>query len=115
MWILCPLSLCVVGPGTIREERGETMACRRRRSALCLWAVPWALLEHALLAAGFWAIPTQEERQGVMLDGATWIIEGRRRDVYRVLRRDSPRGPIFELGRAFLDIAGPPVAEIQLY
>jgi len=47
--------------------------------------------------------------------GATWLIEGRRRDVYRAVRRWSPRGAIYDLGRTFFDIAGPPIAYIRLY
>ena len=58
---------------------------------------------------------TEDERQGILLDGADWVLEGRRRDVYRVIRRGSPRGRIYDLGRVFLDIAGPPIAGIELY
>jgi hypothetical protein len=35
--------------------------------------------------------------------------------VYRVIRRLSPGGGVFDLGRAFLDLAGPPIAHIDLY
>jgi hypothetical protein len=49
------------------------------------------------------------------LDGADWIIEGHRRDVYRAIRRWSPGGATYDLGRVFLDLAGPPIADIRLY
>jgi hypothetical protein len=35
--------------------------------------------------------------------------------VYRVIRRWSPGGAVFDLGRTFLDLAGPPIADIKLY
>jgi hypothetical protein len=35
-----------------------------------------------------------------------------RRDVYRAIRRWSPEGVIHDLGRAFFDIPGPPIADI---
>jgi hypothetical protein len=81
----------------------------------CIESADWTRLETGLLAAGFWAISPDDERRGLILDGANWVIEGRRRDVYRAVRRASPRGPIHNLGRVFLDIAGPPIAEIRLY
>jgi hypothetical protein len=34
---------------------------------------------------------------------------------YRAVRRWSPRGAIYDLWRTFLDIAGPPIADIELY
>ena len=73
----------------------------------------WNRLEAALLGAGFWALEPYKTQFG--LDGATWTIEGRRRDVYRVVERWSPRGAIYDLGRTFFDLAGPPIADIGLY
>jgi hypothetical protein len=74
----------------------------------------WQRLETAVLAAGFWALEARLELD-LGLDGATWLIEGRRRDVYRAIRRWSPEGAIHDLGRTFLDIAGSPIADIGLY
>jgi hypothetical protein len=73
----------------------------------------WKRLEVAVLAANFWALDAVGDRRG--LDGADWVIEGRRGDVYRAVRRWSPGGAIYDLGRTFLDIAGPPIADIRLY
>src|SRR5260221_63971 len=63
---------------------------------------------HCLLPT-LWAIdPDEENGDVVRLDGARWVIEGSRREIYRVVRRDGPRGPLHDHGRAFLDVAGPP-------
>jgi hypothetical protein len=35
--------------------------------------------------------------------------------MYRAIKRWSPGGAIHDLGRTFLDLAGPPVADIDLY
>ena len=112
------------GRALVHIGRGEQninldWACRGRQGNGCfsrsIDPPDWTRLEGALLAAGFWAISPEEERQGILLDGAEWVIEGRRCDVYRVVRRGSPRGAIYDLGRVFLDIAGPPIDDIQLY
>lgn len=80
----------------------------------CIEGADWSRLEAALLRAGFWSLDAALEFD-FSLDGANWLIEGRRRDVYRAVRRWSPNGAIFDLGRVFLDIAGPPIADIRLY
>jgi hypothetical protein len=67
-----------------------------------------------VLAAGFWSLEASLEFD-FGLDGANWLIEGRRSDVYRAVRRWSPTGAFFDLGRVFLDIAGPPITDIRLY
>jgi hypothetical protein len=79
----------------------------------CIEDADWRRLEAALLCAGFWSLDPVVDEFG--FDGAYWLIEGRRRDVYRAVKRWSPDGAIFDLGRAFLDIAGPPIADIELY
>jgi hypothetical protein len=79
----------------------------------CIEEVSWHRLEDALLAAGFWCLDPIGERYG--LDGATWAIEGRRRDVYRAVERWSPHDAIYDLGRTFFDLAGPLIADIRLY
>jgi hypothetical protein len=79
----------------------------------CVERADWERLQAAVLKANFWALEPMEDRMG--LDGADWVIEGRRRDVYRAVNRWSPSGAIYDLGRAFFDIAGPPIADIRLY
>jgi hypothetical protein len=79
----------------------------------CLERADWDRLEAALVTAGFWALDPCKGKFG--LDGATWTIEGRRRDVYRVVERWSPGSAIYDLGRTFFDLAGPPIADIGLY
>jgi hypothetical protein len=79
----------------------------------CIKRPAWEKLETALLAASFWSLDAVDDRHG--LDGAQWLIEGRRKDVYRAVRRWSPEGAVYDLGRTFLDIAGLPIADIELY
>jgi hypothetical protein len=84
------------------------------RFQTCVDMLGWAQLEAALLVAKFWVLDQTDETI-CGFDGATWIIEGRRRDVYRVMSRWSPTGPIFDLGRTFCELAGPPIADFRLY
>jgi hypothetical protein len=67
-------------------------ACRfgkaRCRSAR-LTTTDWALLEDAVVAAGFWLLDEQIIFD-LGCDGATWLIAGRRGGDYRHLRRRSP-------------------------
>jgi hypothetical protein len=52
-------------------------------------------------------MPTQPSRRDLGLDGAQWVIEGRRVDAYHVVDRWSPRGgPYRDAGLAFLQLAG---------
>jgi hypothetical protein len=73
----------------------------------------WTRLEAALVAARFWSLEPHELPAG--LDGAAWTVEGRRRDVYRPVKRWSPSGALYDLSRAFFDLAGPPIATMRLY
>jgi hypothetical protein len=73
----------------------------------------WDRLEAAIFAAGFWCLDQFDHRIG--LDGARWMIEGRRRDVYGVIERWSPDGSVHDLGRTFFELAGPPISDIRLY
>jgi len=79
----------------------------------CIAKAQWKRLEAAVLAAKFWGLDADIDRLGC--DGAQWLIEGHRGDMYRAVRRWSPDGAIHDLGRAFFDIAGPPIADIRLY
>ena len=51
----------------------------------CINRDGWDRLADAVIASGFWALDQEGEIDG--LPGATWTIEGRRRDVYRAVRR----------------------------
>src|ERR1051325_907673 len=79
----------------------------------CIDEASWRRLEDALLDAGFWCLNPHDNRRA--LDGARWTIEGRRRAVYRVVERWSPHNAVYELGRMFFDLAGPPIAGTRLY
>jgi hypothetical protein len=73
----------------------------------------WARLQDALVAASFWTLDPVEERFG--LDGSDWLIEGRRKDIFRAVRRWSPRQALYELGQLFFELAGLPLAKVGLY
>jgi hypothetical protein len=73
----------------------------------------WARFRDALIAANFWALDPIDEAQG--LDGAQWLIECRRGNVYRGVSRWSPRGDVHVLGRLFFDLAGAPLSKVKLY
>jgi hypothetical protein len=67
----------------------------------------WRRLEAAILTTGFWSLDPIDDRRG--LDGASWTIERRRRDIYRGIERWSPHDQIYDLGGTFFDLAGPPI------
>jgi hypothetical protein len=75
--------------------------------------VDWARLQDALFAASFWALDPEERRLG--LDGSQWLIEGRRKDNYRAVSRWSPHGAIYDLGKLFFELTGPPLTEVTIY
>jgi hypothetical protein len=85
-------------------------AARRR---VPLTVSDWGRLQDALIAAPFWALDPEDLRLG--LDGSGWLIEGRRKDIYRAVSRWSPRGALRGLGELFFELAGPPLAEIKPY
>jgi hypothetical protein len=105
------------------------IACKRDATALrwnYLWlrdgqtcgtmvlsAADWGRLNSTLDAAKFWSLDTSGNRFG--LDGADWLIEGRRRNIYHAVRRWSPSGKFHDVGRVFFAMAGPPLADVQLY
>jgi hypothetical protein len=76
----------------------------------------WARLQEALIAASFWALDPDEGSLARGLDGAFWTIEGRRKDIYRVTSRWSPRdATVHDLGSLFFELARPPLAKISIY
>jgi hypothetical protein len=80
---------------------------------VALTLADWARLQDALIAASFWALGPEESRLG--LDGSDWLIEGRRKDIFRAVSRWSPRGALRDLGKLFFELAGPPLAEVRIY
>jgi hypothetical protein len=78
-----------------------------------LSAGDWVRFREALIAANFWAVDSADERQG--LDGAEWLIEGRRGNVYRAVSRWSPQDELRALGRLFFTLAGLPLSKVKLY
>jgi hypothetical protein len=73
----------------------------------------WEKLQQALAISDFWSLDATDDRIG--LDGAQWLIEGRRGNIYHSVDRWCPRGAIYDLGRLFFALAGPALAHIQLY
>jgi hypothetical protein len=73
----------------------------------------WEKLQRALMISNFWSLDTADEQLG--LDGAQWLIEGRRGDIYHSVERWSPRGAVRDLGCLFFALAGTPLASIELY
>lgn len=73
----------------------------------------WGRLQDYLNAAKFWSLSPVGDAAG--FDGAEWLIEGRRNDIYRAVLRWSPRGAIHDLGRMFFALSGPPLANVRLY
>ncbi len=83
------------------------------RRQLPLSLANWTRLQDASIAASFWALDPEEMRLG--LDGSDWLIEGRRKDIFRTGSRWSPRGALRDLGKLFFELGGPPWAEVRIY
>jgi hypothetical protein len=99
-------------------RRGDAIALRWKRmfsglASVALSLNDWEKLQPALMISNFWSLDTADERVG--LDGAQWLIEGRRGDIYRSVERWSPQGEVHNLGRLFFALAGPPLASVELY
>jgi hypothetical protein len=103
------------GDATIRVARlgSEVLASRRYRPSMFMKArsthalsttVDWSRLEDAVVAANFWML--DETIMDMGCDGSTWIIAGRRRHDYHRIRRWSPPGPLYDLGRLLFDLVG---------
>ena len=76
----------------------------------------WAMLETTLAAIDFWKMPARSGVDDLGLDGAQWIVEGRRPDKYHIVDRWSPRtGPYREVGLWFLKAAGVKALGQELY
>jgi hypothetical protein len=99
----------------LRASRSSHSRLRLRvpLASVALSLDDWEKLQGALNASGFWALDAADEEFG--LDGARWLIEGRRGDIYHSVERWSPRGALHDLGRLFFALAGSPLAAIELY
>jgi hypothetical protein len=64
----------------------------------------WARLEDAIVAANFWMLDESDGHRGC--DGADWMVAGRRRHDYHLVRRWSPGGALYDLGRLPFDVTG---------
>ena len=91
----------------LRLRNGQTCG------TMVLSAADWGRLHRTLDAAKFWSLDASGNRSG--LDGADWLIEGRRKDIYHAVHRWSPCGEIHDLGRLFFAMAGSPLADVELY
>jgi hypothetical protein len=68
----------------------------------------------ALEAADFWQLPTRIRDFG--LDGAEWVVEGRRGSTYHVVERFSPEGGAYRaLGLLFLKLARFSASASEIY
>ena len=64
----------------------------------------------------FWRMPTLPLKGPPGLDGAQWIVEGRRGGDYHVVDRWTPREGVYrDAGLAFLKLAGIDVPAADLY
>ena len=71
---------------------------------LCRGGEDWTCFEDALAAADIWSLHRDDFRR--RLDGARWAILGRRNGLSHVVHRWSPCGPVDNLGRRFVELAG---------
>ena len=62
-------------------------------------------VEDAVVAAGFWLLDEDWPNLGSM-GGAKWMIAGRRRHDYHVVKRLNPRDALYDLGRLMFDLVG---------
>lgn len=84
---------------------------KRRSRQVPLAMSDWRKVEEAVDAARFWGLSEQGGDLG--LDGAEWLLAGRRRFDYHLVRRWSPNGALHDLGRLLFDLAG--LDEFPLY
>ncbi|WP_316171537.1 MULTISPECIES: hypothetical protein [unclassified Bradyrhizobium] len=104
--------------GSSVELRSRVLArsrLRRKEPVVSAALSPddWEKLQRALTISNFWSLDaTDDESFG--LDGAQWLIEGRRGDVYHSVDRWCPRGALHDLGRLFFALAGPALRGMRL-
>jgi hypothetical protein len=103
---------CMDGSIKLRWRYCRSAVAPQQDSARTLSLADWGKLQDAVSSARFWSIDSTAEEFG--FDGATWLIEGRRKDTYHAVERWSPRGAIRDLGRLFFLLSGSPLAELRL-
>lgn len=87
-----------------------------RRVHKSLTVAQWESLQGVLNHVAFWKVPTRPPEPGLGLDGAQWIIEGRRAAQYHVVDRWTPKkGSYRDAGLHFLQLSGLSVPEKELY
>lgn len=87
-----------------------------KRIERSLSSADWKALVAVLGKIDFWTMPTNPTPFEVGLDGARWILEGRRRTEYHVVDRFSAReGAYRDAGLTFLNLAGLLVSGEKLY
>lgn len=55
---------------------------------------------------GFWRLPPEIDDGSAMVDGSTWIIEGRRQGECKVVLRDNPAGPFRTFAEQLIRLSG---------
>jgi hypothetical protein len=86
--------------------KGVTLSVDRRTEKP-LTDQEWAAFATAVQAADFWMAPNELPKAGAVLDGDTWVLEGRRGHSYRVLPFTPVDRPLFlTMLRAFFGMAG---------
>jgi hypothetical protein len=98
----------------LRASRSSYSRLRLRvpLASVALSLNDWEKLQRTLTISDFWSLDATDENFG--LDGARWLIEGRRGGIYHSVERWSPRGTLRDLGCVFFALAGSPLAEIEL-
>jgi hypothetical protein len=89
---------------TTRLHRGSMFGkerCLKRR----LTMGDWARVEDAVVAASFWMLDENQLNLG-SFGGANWMIAGRRRHDYHLVKRLNPHDGLYDLGRLMFDLAG---------
>ena len=73
---------------------------RTPRQSARLTMADWALLEDAVVAAGFWSLDERNLLADLTrVDGATWLVAGHREGEYHSIQRQSPHDALYDLGR----------------
>ena len=76
----------------------------------------WYEIISKLKNINFWALPTMDENNGLVEDGATWIFEAKKGDKYHVVYKDMPEGTEFqELCILLLKMSNLKIPKDELY
>jgi hypothetical protein len=99
------------------SETGSYPSSVLHRAKRTLSSQDWAELQALLVRSDFWKLPTKRPDDSIlMMDGAGWIVEGRREGVYHIVNRDSRDGGDYRaLGLLFLRLSGFSVPPSDIY